>query len=114
MEMQKYGSWAFIIGVVLAIIGGILGVAVFGPAASWIPLIFLVLGIVIGLLNVKDKETTTFLVATIALLVTAGVNWASIPTIGAWIGAIVLNIAVLMAPAAVIVALKAVWNLAQN
>ncbi len=39
MEMQKIGSWAFIIGVVIAIIAGILGTTVFGGSAQWIPLV---------------------------------------------------------------------------
>lgn len=34
MEMQKIGSWAFIIGVVIAIILGVLGAGVFGSFAQ--------------------------------------------------------------------------------
>ncbi|MFH0970706.1 MAG: hypothetical protein V1776_04585 [Candidatus Diapherotrites archaeon] len=109
---QKIGSWAFIIGVVIAIIAGLLGVGVFGPAAEWIPLVMVILGILIGVLNVSDKEITTFLVAVIALLVAGGVNWAIIPIIGEQLGTIFFNIASLMAPAAIIVGIKAVWNLA--
>ncbi|MEK6821112.1 MAG: hypothetical protein AABY11_01790 [archaeon] len=111
---QKIGSWAFIIGVVIAIIVGWLGTGVFGPAAEWIPLVMVILGIIIGLLNISDKEITAFLVAVIALLAASGVNWAIIPIIGSLFGAIFSNIATLMAPAAIIVGIKAVWNLASN
>jgi hypothetical protein len=111
---QKIGSWAFIIGVVIAIIAGLLGVGVFGPVAEWIPLVMLILGILIGLLNISDKEITTFLVAVIALLAASGVSWALIPTIGVPLGNIFINIASLMAPAAIIVGIKAVWNLART
>jgi hypothetical protein len=109
---QKIGSWAFIIGVVIAIIAGVLGIGVFGPVATWIPLVMMILGIIIGLLNISDKEITTFLVAVIALLAAGGVNWGVIPEIGVPLGAIFLNIASLMAPAAIIVGIKAVWNMA--
>ena len=106
---QKIGSWAFILGVLIAIVAGLLGTSVFGGAAEWLPFVF-----IIGLLNIADKEITAFLVAVIALLAAAGVPWAAIPVIGAWLGAIFNYIASLMAPAAVIVGLKAVWNLASN
>lgn len=111
---QKIGSWAFILGVVIAIIVGLLGVGVFGPVAAWIPLVMVILGVLIGLLNISDKEITNFLVAVIALLAASGVNWTLIPTVGAPLGAIFSNIASLMAPAAIIVGIKAVWNMASS
>ncbi|QQR93189.1 MAG: hypothetical protein IPJ89_01735 [Candidatus Iainarchaeum archaeon] len=114
MEMQKIGSWAFIIGVVIAIILGVLGAGVFGGVAQWIPLLFVVLGIIIGLLNIKDKEMTHFLVAVIALLAVGSVQWSLVPVVGSWLGPIFAGIATLMAPAAVIVAIKAVWDIAKN
>ena len=115
MEMQKIGSWAFIIGVIIALIVGILGAGVFGAGiANWIPLVFVILGIIIGLLNVKDKEIVNFLVATIALLAVGAVQWGLVPVIGNWLGGIFAGIATLMAPAAVIVAIKTVWNIAKE
>lgn len=114
MEMQKIGSWAFIIGVVIAIILGVLGAGVFGGAAQWIPLLFVLLGIIIGLLNIKDKEMTSFLVAVIALLAVGSVQWSLVPVVGGWLGPIFAGIATLMAPAAVIVAIKAVWDIAKH
>jgi hypothetical protein len=110
---QKIGSWAFIIGVVLAILIGLLGSTVFGSFAQWLPVLFIILGFVVGFLNISDKETTGFLVAVIALLVAGGINWTSIPTLGTYLASIFANIASLLAPAAVIVGLKAVWNLAR-
>jgi len=111
---QKIGSWAFILGVVIAIIVGFLGSGVFGPIADWIPLIMVILGVLIGLLNISDKEITNFLVAVIALLAASAVDWALIPTVGAPLGKIFWNIASLMAPAAIIVGIKAVWNMASS
>ena len=111
---QKIGSWAFIIGVVLAIIIGLLGTNIFGGAATWLPLVFVLLGTAIGFLNVSARESTPFLVAVIALLAASGVNWSVIPGIGDYLGAIFQLIAALMAPAAIIVGIKEVWSLASN
>ena len=109
---QKIGSWAFIVGVLIAIVAGILGAGIFGGFAEYIPLVLVILGVVIGLLNISDKEITNFLVAVIALIVASAVPWATIPQVGIWLGNIFAYIGALLAPAAVIVGLKAVWNLA--
>ncbi len=97
------GFWAFILGLVLSVIFGIIG----SPSAAII-LILVILGIIIGLLNISAKEISTLLLATIALIVVGGV-FAPIKTLG--IGGILDNIlkllATLMAPAAVIAAVKA-------
>lgn len=114
MEMQKIGSWAFIIGVIIALIVGLLGPNVFGGASSWIPLVFVILGVIIGLLNIGDKEIVNFLVAVIALLVAGAVQWSVVPVVGIYLAPIFSGIATLMAPAAIIVALKTVWNIAKE
>ncbi|MFH0715086.1 MAG: hypothetical protein V1977_05005 [Candidatus Diapherotrites archaeon] len=121
--MEKYGEYAFIIGVILAIIVGlIVGFAgtdlISGSVASWLAFIFLVIGILVGLLNIKDKEATNFLIAAIALLVaSATAQWLILDNIGVGLGtailAILQNIGIFVAPAAVIVALKAVWSMAK-
>lgn len=110
---QKIGSWAFILGVVLAIVIALLGSNVLGPAAAWVPMLFVILGVLVGILNVTDKEIHEFLLAVIALMVAGAVNWSVVPTIGVIFGSIFQNITALMAPAAVIVAIKTVWNLAR-
>ncbi len=107
--MGMVGFWAFIIGVVLAIVGGLVA-----PQNAVIIIILVIIGLIIGFLNVTGKEVTLFLVATIALLVAGGV-FEPIKLLG--VGAILNNmlgyIAVMMAPAAVVVAIKALWAAAK-
>ncbi len=117
MVSQTIGSWAFILGVLIAVVGGAVG----GYAvayAPWITLVLVILGLVVGFLNISQKEANDFLIAAIALsLVGVGANAAqlsTIPAIGSVVQAIVVNIAVFVAPAALVVALKAVWNLAKS
>jgi hypothetical protein len=102
----KIGFWAFIIGFILAIVGGIVS-----PDNGTIVLVLVVLGALIGLLNITDKEITLFLVATVALIVAGGV-FEPIKTLG--VGELLDNIlsytATLMAPAAVVAAVKALWS----
>lgn len=112
------GQYAFIVGVILAVLAGIVGKALarVGITEGVIVLVLVILGLIIGFLNITEKEMTPFLVATVALVVTgtASNSLTVIPTIGSYLEAIVRNIAVLVTPAALIVSLKAVNALAKD
>jgi len=103
--MGFIGFWAFIIGFILAILAGI-----FWPANQTIVVVLVILGIIIGLLNVTAKEFMLFLLATIALVV-VGNAFAPLTAlrVGEVLGNVLSHIAVLVAPAAVIAAVKALW-----
>jgi hypothetical protein len=104
------GFWAFIIGLVLAFICGIVL-----PQNTAIIIVLIILGLIIGFLNIRDKEVLLFLVATIALIV-VGNAFSALTTLG--IGKILGNmlgyLAALMAPAAIVVAIKALWSVGKS
>ena len=103
------GFWTFIIGFILAILAGI-----FWPTNQTIIVVLVILGIIIGFLNVTAKEFMLFLLATIALVV-VGNAFAPLAglRVGEILGKILSHIAVLVAPAAVIAAVKALWAVAK-
>ena len=105
---SKIGHWAFIIGILLAIIAGLVP-AWQTPTITWI---LVVIGLVVGLLNIQAKETTEFLVAAITLLIVGSAG--AIPALGVIVLSILANIVAIVAPAALIVALKAVYSLANK
>ena len=112
---QKIGSWAFIIGVLLAIIGGL--ISAYGGGAgteleSNIMLGLVILGIIVGFLNIGDKEVTPFLIAAIALMVLGNAKLDLIAGVGPGLASIISHIAAFVAPAALIVALIEVYRLA--
>ncbi|MBI2657681.1 hypothetical protein HYX08_03225 [Candidatus Woesearchaeota archaeon] len=111
---SKMGEWAFIVGIVVAVVVSLFNVS--DTMAGWLVLLLVVLGLVVGLLNVTEKETTPFLVAAAALLITGttGSSLAIIPMIGGYLQNIVQNIAVFVTPAAIVVALKAIQALAKD
>jgi hypothetical protein len=114
---EKIGSWAFILGVIIAIIAGLAGGAVVAYTGT-ITLILVILGLIVGFLNIGEKDTGAFLVAAIALMVIGTANLATIdtiiPSLGTVIQAVVRYIAIFVAPAALVVALKAIYNLASK
>jgi hypothetical protein len=102
------GFWAFIIGLVIALVFGIIAAITSGMDTSWIIIILIILGIIIGFLNITAKEVPTLLLATIALIVVGNV-FAPLPGIGKLIGSVLGYVAVLVSPAAIIAAIKALW-----
>jgi hypothetical protein len=115
MDTQKLGGWAFVLGVLIAVVAGLAAGAV-TAYAGWIALALVVLGLVVGFLNIGAKEVNDFLIAAIALsalaISAAGLN--VIPYVGAYLVGMVQNVAAFVAPAALVVALKAIYALAKE
>jgi len=110
--LSMVGFWAFIVGLIIAVVVGIMAaLGIIGSAVMpAIIIVLIILGLIVGFLNITAKEILLFLVATIALIVVGGV-FAPLSTfgIGAMLDAILALVATLMAPAAVVAAIKALW-----
>ncbi len=103
-NLALIGRWAFVIGLLIAILSGI-------PSFPELKGIMLLLGIVIGLLNITAVETGPFLLAVIALMLAVG-N-LNLGYEGA-MGTILRNILLFLSPASIIVSLKAIYVLARG
>ena len=107
MELGKLGHWSFIAGVLLAIVAGLLG----ATYADTVAMILVTLGVVVGFLNISETEVSSFLIAAIALLLPGTAGLETLLIVGSYLGPILTNITTFVAPAVVIVALKAVYEL---
>jgi len=101
------GSWAFLVGVILAILFMFLAVT------SWLPWLLVVLGLIIGLLNITDKEVQPFLMAGLILVLVSYFGGETLGTI-TYLGRLMDNLLMLFVPATIVVALKSVFVLARN
>jgi hypothetical protein len=110
----KYGEWAFLAGVLLAIVLGLLQGAGFLGELSALSLLLVLLGLVVGVLTVTAKETDSFLVSAVALLLVGSAGLGSIDIIGSYLAAVLSNVRSFVAPAALVVALLAVFRLASK
>ena len=103
---MSIGKILFLAGLVLAALLAFVNI----PYAN---LALVILGLVIGFMNVSAGETRTFLIAGIALISTnAAVSIGGLPVIGTYLSDILYNIGILMSPAVLVVAIKALLSTA--
>jgi len=124
MEKQ-IGNYAFIGGVALAIILGLLSAFdVSGAYTPWLGALLVLAGLIVGFLNVTGKETKEFLLVTAVLIIAAGMGGASgvlgniggpaqISLIGKLVTGIFGQLLAFVIPATVVVALKDIRDLAK-
>ena len=107
------GAWAFIIGVILAIIFGVIP-ATFG--GLWLPWVLVIIGLLVGFLNIADVESQPFLIAGAILVIVAYFGGAVFTEARlGWGGLsnILGNLLMVFVPATIIVALKSVFSFAR-
>jgi len=110
--MEKVGAWAFIIGVILAILAGL-----FFRANAVVTSILILLGIIVGFLNITDKETSAYLLAAVSLVIVTSFGGAvlgNVAVVGMYLESILGAIMTFVIPAVIIVALKAIYSLAND
>lgn len=122
-QENTIGAWAFLVGVILAIIIGLSTTLISIPAltiySKQIYAILVLLGILVGFLNVTGKDSQTFLIAGAVLVIVSkfGLDSVSGTLIGIGIGDAVSSVfgalIALFAPATIIVALKTVFSIAK-
>ncbi|MBI4176383.1 MAG: hypothetical protein HY518_04200 [Candidatus Aenigmarchaeota archaeon] len=102
------GSIAFYIGLIIAIIAGFANIGSVGFQA------LVVLGVIVGILNVTGEEVQHFLLGTVALLLAGAalwnIDWGAVTFVKNVIGAFTAFVA----GAALIVGLKIVWTVTKS
>lgn len=102
---KNIGYWIFLVGVLIAILAGIANTRT-NPTIIGV---LAILGLIVGLINVTLKEEVPFLIASVVLII-ASTSLQAIPYIGNLLTAILMYIVVFVSPAAIVVALKAVYH----
>ena len=105
--MSKVGRWAFIAGLVIAILLAFMGLG------AQILVILAVLGLIVGFLNVSGSESHEFLIASIALIASAGAV-QSLPLVGGTVTTVMGNLVIFISPAMLVVAIKSLLGTVKN
>lgn len=111
MNSEKMGRVAFIVGIIIAVL---LGFVTF----SYSSLVLVILGLIVGFLNVSSKETQHYLVAVIALLVIGFAGLQVFNVLGGslnnWIQTVLASFIIFVAASGLVVAIKSVWEIGRE
>jgi len=126
-SMVKYGSIAFLVGILIAFCAGLYQAYTIGEgspffateAGGWVAWVLAALGVIVGILTflgkgtITAKEVPAFLMAGIAILVMysvfAGIPYAIKPWIGALLQGVSLSMAIFVAPVVGILAVAIIY-----
>ena len=116
---EKIGNYSFIGGVVVAVVLGLVPASTLGTAEAWLVSLLIVLGLIVGFLNVTGKETREFMMAATVLIIAAFAGNASdtlgrVQIVGPYLQGIFKSVLAFVVPATAVVALKDIWALGQN
>jgi len=110
-------AWAFLVGVVVAILIGLFAEQLAGIARHVLYILLVVLGLFVGYLIVEDKGSATFLIASVSLVIVSGLGNNSLMFISnlspilAYLVKVLSALLVLFIPATIVVALKSVFSI---
>ena len=112
------GAYAFLAGVILAVILGLFDKALSGMYTI-IYTTLVILGLIVGFLNTGDKDTKTFLLASVSLIIVGGLGnntlifMSNLSPVLATLKNISSALLVLFIPATIIVVIKTVFSIAK-
>ncbi|MEK6926341.1 MAG: hypothetical protein AABW50_03625 [Nanoarchaeota archaeon] len=107
-QSNMWGSWAFLIGVILAVVFGLAGVM-----TSTLMIILVIIGLLVGLLNIGDEEVQPFLMSGAVLIIAAAFGQQAVGAIS-FLENILSALLIVFVPATIIVALKNVFSMARK
>ncbi len=126
-SLQNLGSWAFLLGVFVAIVTSVVtpatidsngdGIADMKEPNPTVVSFLVLLGTIVGLLNVTTKEINSFLLASVSLVVVAWLGGSvigGVVKIGEQLSMMLDSMLVFVVPATIVVSLKSIFSLAQS
>lgn len=112
MKSKFIGKWAFLVGLLVAVLASFLA-----GYETTVALVLFLLGLVVGFLNISEKDSNKFLLATIALLTGGLASISALSMLGvvsAYLNAILGSFVAFVSAAALVVAIKVVFETGKN
>jgi hypothetical protein len=122
---KKIGSWLFLIGILVSVIVGLAAQELWYDTTTqavlyptYISITLAALGFVVGILsffaigNITKERVPTFLIAAVLLLVVGASSqlFNNLDVVGTYFANIATTIAIFAAPAAGLLAIRAIWD----
>ncbi len=111
-DLDKIGPPAFVAGMALSMLA-----AIIMPVSLALHIAVACLGIIAGLLNIRDKEIQSFLLSTVVFTISAntlGQVFGQLPGLETAAPAFFGYVVAFVGPAAAVVAFKQIWMLAKD
>ena len=108
--MVNIGKWAFLAGILLAVLAGFFTI-------PYVMTILAVLGLIVGVLNITARESHKFLMAVTALLIIGTASLSAFSALGTLYGlteSIITNVIAFVAAAGLVVAVKEVMAMGRE
>jgi len=110
MGLQKIGTYAFLAGILISIIFGLIPSV---NSESWVAITLIILGLIVGLLNIEDRNISLFLISSIAFVVTS-TSLSALPVIGNILNGILTDFVQFVTPAALVVSIVAIIRVSNS
>ena len=115
--LQKIGPWAFVIGIIAAIVLGLFPKALGGMNITIA--VLGILGIIVGIANVTDKELDRYVLANIGFLIAAAtfeslLRALQLGDVSLALVSITQNIVLFIAPGLAVVCLREIFEVARS
>ena len=108
------GSWAFLVGILLAVITGVVtGMGWANWDSTMVTGVLAVIGLIVGILNITAKESNQFLLSGLVLIL-ASVFGMSIMASVTTAPQILAALLAMFVPAVIIVAVKSIFSVSKN
>ena len=114
------GAWAFLIGIVMALLGGVLS-ALFGNWNPFVLGLLMVIGLFVGFIGVTPNDVQKFLMAAVSLVIVSYAGSAGVRNIeflewqiGNVVSSTLAGLLVLLVPATVVVAIRSLFSVSQG
>jgi hypothetical protein len=112
MKSKFIGRWAFIAGLLIALLASFLT----GYGAT-VAIVLFLLGLIVGLLNISGKDSNKFLLATIALLTGGIASLNAVAMLGisiSYLNMVLGSFIAFVSAAALVVAIKTIFETGKN
>ncbi|HLD04580.1 MAG TPA: hypothetical protein VJG90_02565 [Candidatus Nanoarchaeia archaeon] len=104
---DQLSKWSFLLGCVLSLIVGFV-------AVPYSPSILVILGLIVGFMGLSTRDTSTYLLAVIALAV-IGTSWLAnvqlLSPVSIYIKNILASFTTFVGVAGLVVAIKSIWTM---
>tara|TARA_Y100000034_G_scaffold136768_1_gene215577 strand:- start:14697 stop:15047 length:351 start_codon:yes stop_codon:yes gene_type:complete len=113
---KKIGYYSFVVGSIIALILG-LAASQLGELKVWLVSLLVVLGLIVGFLNITGKETKDYMMTALVLVLVAkfgGIDiLGQVHTIGPYLVGVFESLIAFIVPALVVVGLRAILKISK-